>query len=302
MKGFSAIDVETANAQRASICAVGIVHVEDGRIVGRHKWLVKPPDGFEEFRGFNIGIHGIHARDVADAPTFASIVPTISAELLGRHVVAHNASFDISAIAQACQACGAELPSFAYSCTMQLCRHLLDLPSYSLPFCANALGVPLGEHHDPTADAEMSALIALALLDREKVDSLDLLVDRILARPGQLSPTTRGHRHAPRSRTTPSANELADSTNPLFGQGIVITGDLVCMTRQAAFDRIAELGATPQKSVGFKTTILVVGDLNPATLLPGESGTSKTRKAFELQAAGQRIEVMSAYDFLPMLD
>ena len=32
MLTFNAIDVETANADRASICQIGIVHVRDGEI------------------------------------------------------------------------------------------------------------------------------------------------------------------------------------------------------------------------------------------------------------------------------
>ena len=74
------------------------------------------------------------------------------------------------------------------------------------------------------------------------------------------------------------------------------------MTRQQAFDRLAELGGIAQANVTRTTQILVVGDLNPAVLRPGETGTGKTRRVFELQASGQPIEVMSGYDFLAMLD
>ena len=36
MPTFNAIDVETANADRASICQIGIVQVRDGKI--RDRW------------------------------------------------------------------------------------------------------------------------------------------------------------------------------------------------------------------------------------------------------------------------
>ena len=35
MLTFNAIDVETANADRASICQIGIVHVREGEIADR---------------------------------------------------------------------------------------------------------------------------------------------------------------------------------------------------------------------------------------------------------------------------
>jgi len=59
---------------------------------------------------------------------------------------------------------------------------------------------------------------------------------------------------------------------PLHGQGFVITGTLSDMDRDAAADKIRELGGTFQSSVGKTTTYLVVGDN------PGESKVAKAEK------------------------
>ena len=42
MKDFAAIDFETANQQRTSVCAVGIVIVRDGEIADSYYSLIKP--------------------------------------------------------------------------------------------------------------------------------------------------------------------------------------------------------------------------------------------------------------------
>ena len=42
MKNFAAIDFETANQQRTSVCSVGIVIVRDGEIVDSYYSLIKP--------------------------------------------------------------------------------------------------------------------------------------------------------------------------------------------------------------------------------------------------------------------
>ncbi len=42
MKDFAAIDFETANRCRSSICSVGIVIVREGRIVDKFYSLVRP--------------------------------------------------------------------------------------------------------------------------------------------------------------------------------------------------------------------------------------------------------------------
>lgn len=63
-----AIDFETANAKRSSVCAVGIALVEGKEIVQRSSWLVRPPE--LDFDPYNIYIHGITEDDVRDKPEF----------------------------------------------------------------------------------------------------------------------------------------------------------------------------------------------------------------------------------------
>ena len=45
MPTFNSIDVETANADRACMCRIGIVHVRDGRIQDQLRTLVNPEAG-----------------------------------------------------------------------------------------------------------------------------------------------------------------------------------------------------------------------------------------------------------------
>ena len=40
MKDFAAIDFETANGYRTSVCSVGVVIVEDGKIVDTYYHLI----------------------------------------------------------------------------------------------------------------------------------------------------------------------------------------------------------------------------------------------------------------------
>jgi DNA polymerase-3 subunit epsilon len=94
---FVAIDFETANADLASICQVGVVTFENGRVVESWGSLVNPQDYFDRF---NIAIHGIDEAAVKDAPTFQQIYTEILSRLQGNVVVCHT-SFDRSALSQA---------------------------------------------------------------------------------------------------------------------------------------------------------------------------------------------------------
>ena len=62
---FNAIDVETANHNRSSICQIGITQVVDGSVIDRWGTLVNPED---EFDVYNVRIHGIKPEHVTDAP------------------------------------------------------------------------------------------------------------------------------------------------------------------------------------------------------------------------------------------
>lgn len=64
MLTFNAIDVETANADRASICQIGVVHVREGAIAERWQTLINPEDWFDPW---NISIHGIDESNVQDS-------------------------------------------------------------------------------------------------------------------------------------------------------------------------------------------------------------------------------------------
>ena len=62
---FVAIDVETANADMASICQIGIAKFENGVLVEEWVSLINPED---YFHFINVDIHGIGESDVADEP------------------------------------------------------------------------------------------------------------------------------------------------------------------------------------------------------------------------------------------
>lgn len=96
MKTFTAIDFETPTSNNNSICAVGIVTVENGQITDEYYTLIKPPDN--KYSWHNTNVHGITAEDTIDAPTFDKVYPEIKKRLIGKTVVAHNESFDRSVL------------------------------------------------------------------------------------------------------------------------------------------------------------------------------------------------------------
>lgn len=306
---FLAIDFETANSFRGTPCSIGIAEVRGGQIVERRSELICPVgvSGPEDFDAVNVAIHGITWEMVAESPSFAEVWETLGLHTIDIPLVAHYAAFDLGVIREAFSDEGLEWPSLSYTCTVVLSRKVLDLPSYSLPFVADSLGVDLRDHHDAGADASACAEIMLGLLEKTGAGSLNEMLDALKVRWGSLSPNdwsgsvSRGSGRA-RDKLAPPRGD-ADPDHFLFGKRVVITGTLPGgLLRRDAQNRIAYYGGTPQAGVTKETDVLVVGDLDPRRLAPGMDVTAKLKKAFELQAKGSPLEVIAGSDFLPYLD
>ncbi|MGW5108073.1 exonuclease domain-containing protein [Nocardia sp. NPDC004123] len=188
---FAAIDVETANSARGSICAVGVTVVRDGRHEETSSWLCRPPAGLDFFNWHNIRVHGISAAMVADKPEFAQRWAEVESLVGELPVIAHNVGFDSSAIREACGRSGIRIPAWSYSCSLALARRHLSLDSYRLPHVAAALGIDFTNHHDAAADAAAAADIVIALAARAGVDSLSALERMVVDRPLRTDRTSR---------------------------------------------------------------------------------------------------------------
>ena len=96
---FLELDFETANYYRDSACALGLVRVENDKIVDRASFLIRPPYKYFVFTY----IHGITWEDVKNEPTFEqhwkSIKPFFE-EI--DFAVAHNAIFDSNVLRACC--------------------------------------------------------------------------------------------------------------------------------------------------------------------------------------------------------
>ena len=92
MTDFAAIDFETANGRRTSVCSVGVVVVRGGEVVDTFYSLIRPRPNF--YSRFTTAIHGLRYEDTADAPDFAEVWRQVAPRIEGLPLVAHNSPFD----------------------------------------------------------------------------------------------------------------------------------------------------------------------------------------------------------------
>lgn len=148
---FTALDFETAQGYRWSICQVGVVRVECGEVVATVSQLIQPPDNAYWWQFSQI--HGITSDHTEDAPTFGEYWDALRPFIEGQTVVAHNASFDVACLRQALDYYQIAQPAFESKCTYRL--YGKGLARACEEYC-----IPLN-HHDALSDARACAELYL---------------------------------------------------------------------------------------------------------------------------------------------
>jgi len=285
MLTFNSIDVETANADRASICQIGIVHIRDGKIEDEWETLVNPEDWFDPW---NVEIHGIDEGDVRHSPTIPEIRGELHDRLRGSVLVSHT-SFDRVAFERAMTKYNLEQLQVTWLDSARIVRRAwpesYGRRGYGLKNIAKDLGISF-RHHNALEDARAAAKIVLRACVSTETDIEGWLrrVDRPIF---------------PRTYTYTSAKREGNVEGALFGETILFTGALNVPRHQAA-DMAAEAGCNVVNSASKKVTMLVVGTQNESKL-KGYEKSSKHRKVEALIEKGSEIRILSENDFFRII-
>lgn len=160
MNTFAAIDFETANNCRTSVCSVGIVIVRNGRVVDRIYRLIRPNPNYYSY--WNTRVHGLGHADTYNAPEFPLVWAEIAPQIAGLTLVAHNSPFDQACLKAVHDLYGMPYPGYEFQCTLKTSRKLIPrLPNYQLHTVSAYCGYDLRNHHHALADAEAAAVIMM---------------------------------------------------------------------------------------------------------------------------------------------
>lgn len=304
VNSYVALDVETANDFRGSICSIGLVKFQNGKVIDDFYSLINPE---EEFDDFNIFIHGITPDDVINSPTFPEIRKSI-VNFIGKNiVVAHFAQFDMGALSDAYQKYELPFDDIHYICSYRLAK--VALPgqlNYKLKRLAKNLNIEL-DHHNALSDAKASGLILNHLMTINDFSDLDLFLKEfrysktgLLGQYGFKRKKDIAYRENLIYQPTDEEKALMDPSHCFYGQYFCFTGKLERMTRKEANKAAALVGGIPEKGVTQHTNILVVGEQD--WRIVGTDGLSnKMKKAQSLLEKGQDIEIMTENDFIKLL-
>lgn len=163
MKDFAAIDFETANSERSSVCSVGVVIVRNNEIVDSFYSLINPEPNYYNY--WCTKVHGLTSRDTDDAPVFPEVWKQIAPLVEGLPLVAHNSPFDESCLKAVFRVYQMDYPDYKFYDTLSMDRRTMKgLENHQLHTVAAVCGYQLDNHHHALADAEACAWIAREIL------------------------------------------------------------------------------------------------------------------------------------------
>ncbi len=278
--GFFALDFETANESLASVCQVGIADFSGNDTKDDFSTLIDPED---HFAGVNVSIHGIDYEDVAGAPNFPGVYPTI-ASILSEHIVVSHTAFDRVALNWAIARYGLPEVKCRWLDSARVVRRTWPdcaKAGYGLPSITEKLGIHY-RHHNALEDARAAGEV----LQRAIIESGIGVEDWLIASGNSLSGPI-------------SISREGNPAGVFHGEHVVFTGALKIARHEAAA-MAAQIGFTTSNSVSSHTSLLVIGDQDISRLRPGETKSVKRQKAEALIKSGNPLRIIGKSDFLTL--
>lgn len=308
MINFNAIDVETANADRASICQIGIVRVIEGQIVDQWKSLVNPEDWFDPW---NVRVHKIEESDVKNSPTIPELREELRTRLRGSILVSHT-NFDQVAFERSMKKYKLEQLQVYWLDSAKIARRAwpeqYGSRGYGLKNLAKDFGIEF-LHHNALEDARATAEIVLRACADTGIgieDWLSMLGNTNLPKSSHSSVSSSQNTSRTNFGKTKryvrwekSVSMIGNVDGPLFGETVLFSGRL-SRSRIEASEMAAKSGCDVVTGASRKVTILVLG-VQDKDRLNGYKKSSKHRRVESLISKGFEIQILSEDDFLDLM-
>jgi DNA polymerase-3 subunit epsilon len=255
VQGYAVVDVESTGLNAGGndrVVEVAVVHVNAvGEVTDEWATLVNPGRDLGP-----VGVHGIRAADVRQAPPFGAIASTVASLLSERAMVAHNLPFDARFLAAEFGRIGVGTPLAGTHglCTMRMAVDFLPGAKRSLAACCSAAGVRVDRRHDALSDARAAAGLLAHYLAKDGTPPRWEAHARTVAAlrwprltPSEVSPVSRGCASTvPVDFLARLADRLPHSPDPAVDSYLAVL-DEVLLDRYVSLDEadsLVEVAAT----------------------------------------------------------
>ena len=320
------IDFETANSRSNSACQLGVVRLEDWRIVEEKEWLIRPQRLY--FSPQCVRVHGITARDCLTSPEWDHVWDQLLPLIDGCVIIAHNVGFDAAVLQGTCQLYDIAVPQFDLQCTRLIAKRAWPgQTGYGLAAIAERLSIQF-QHHNALEDARACAQIAVAAAEKSNAENLEILEEKLGLTRGRIwvdqvrqprtvrrtriesvaEPQARYQPKLFRTDGTPSRSDQIRRTRlradailascedfrPLDGKHVILMHTLLGLDRDDSVSFLTKLGAVVQSKMNLQTHYLIMGtsssldDENQESLLPVEQVKQRNTEGQPIKILTQR--------------
>ena len=329
---IAVIDFETANNKSSSACQLGLVRLEDWRIVEEKEWLIRPRRLF--FSPQCVRVHGITARDCLTSPEWDRVWDELFPMIDGCVIIAHNVGFDAAVLQGTCQLYDIAVPQFDLQCTRLIAKRTWPgKTGYGLAAIAERLAIQF-RHHNALEDARACAQIAIAAAAQSKVQDLESLEDKLGLTRGRIwvdqirqprtvrrtrietvaEPQARYQPKLFRTDGTPSrADQIrrsrlradailasCEDARPLFGKQVVLMHTLLGLDRDDSVSFLTKLGAVVQSKINLQTNYVIVGTTD-ATIVEQVDSSRNIEQVSQRNQDGQPIRILTQRQLLAVI-
>lgn len=286
---FIAIDFETANNNRISACAIGIVFIKDNKVAFSKKFFIKPPNG-ENFNSQHISIHGIRKSDVEKSLDFYELWNNELKNYFNNNlIVYHNASMDLSILKKLLEYYAIKDYNIKHIDTMRIAEKSLN--PKRLTDLAEKFEISFNNKHEPEEDAKVCAYVFGELTEiypnyQELINILDY--QNIEKENEKTQNQVKIDIENLDILKTYSLNQDEVEKIEIGNNSFIITGELN-IDRNLAENIIKENGGIIKSSITSKVDFVIAGN---------EFGWSKIQKVNELNTTKNcKIKILTNSDF-----
>ena len=299
---YLVLDIEVVNRCVTSIATIGIVGVNNGKIVEKKEYYIKPEPFIFDSRMTKI--NGLNPEDFVVSPSFPEIWSDLSSRLSAYDFcVAHNASFDFGVLKGCCDAYHLNYKNIPILDSLTYTKNsYLEVPDHKLSTLCHCLNIDISNHHNALADALATAMIMMLLIEKENDNILDvfrrggindLSYYKSRKEINMAKKKTYNQNWGVRSKDVAAINVDCDKNNPFNGKMVVISGELKALSRPEAYAILKGYGAVILDNVTLKTDFLIT---NAAQI------TGKIKKAHDYIEKGKDIKIINESELIKLLE
>lgn len=294
---ITVFDIEVLNQDPASICAIGIVELENQQVISTYYSLIKPRNlSYDVYR---YKVHKIKSAQLIHERSFEEVWKDIQHYFEDRIVVSHDIQGDMMNLRAVLKQNHISYPHLYMSCTNVL-AHLVypHIHKYNLKELSQISGFEF-QAHRALDDAKACAHILIEMLNHEHQETLVELHHQFHLEFGEMKKNY--YRNIVSAEIAPQLLEMVQREDAvLYHQSVCFTGKL-SISREILEEKTKQVSGLPMHQVSTQTNYLVIGEKGYHKVRFGKEN-KKVQKALQLKRLGQDIQIVHENEYLRLLE